>query len=411
MVYTRHITDSILWVGGSDRRLTLFENLFPLPRGISYNSYLILDEKTALLDAVDASIAPRFLENVRGALGGRGLDYLIVSRMEPGHAPALQALLACYPAARLVGTPKTIQMMKQFFRCSVDSRALPVKDGSALELGRHTLRFLTSPTAPWPEGMMTYEESQGALFSAGAFGAFGAVDGALFNDETDFDWDWLPDARRYYANILGGHGPQVQAAMEPLFGLDLQLVCPLHGPVWRSGFSYLLRHYGLWSRWQPEERAVAIFCGSMHGHTEHAAALAADGLAQAGVKNVKVWDVSSTHVSQLAAEALRCSHLVLAAPTYNGGLYPPMEELLRHMARLRAGNRTVGLIENGTWMPAAGREMRSRLEAMGNMTVLEPAVTIWSSLHDVSTAQLRALTRAVAESLEDGLPHMKSRPF
>ena len=399
MVYTRNISDAVVWVGGSDRRLALFENLFPIPRGVSYNSYLILDEKTALLDTVDSSIALQFLQNVRETLGDRPLDYLIVNHMEPDHCATIEMLLPYYPDLKIVGNQKTFQMIRQFYDFDVDKHAVVVKEGDALELGQHTLRFYTAPMVHWPEVMVSYEEKEKILFSADAFGTFGAVDGALFNDQVDFDKDWLFDARRYYGNIVGKYGPQVQAALKKLSGLDIQTICPLHGPIWRSDLGYLLGKYDLWSRYEPEEKAVAIFYASMYGNTENAANLLASSLAQAGVKNVKVYDVSSTHVSDLIAEIFRCSHIVLAAPTYNNGIYPAMANLLHDMAALQLRNRTVGIVENGTWNPASGKLMRAQLEALKDMTILEPTVTLKSSLKAESKAQLEALKDAIVASL------------
>ena len=399
MVCTRAVSDAVIWVGGNDRRLALFENLFPIPRGVSYNSYVILDEKTALLDTVDSSVVLQFLENVRATLGDKPLDYLIVNHMEPDHCATIEALLPYYPNLKIVGNQKTFQMMRQFFDFDVDKHALVVKEGDALELGKHTLRFYTAPMVHWPEVMVSYEETEKILFSADAFGTFGAVDGALFDDEVDFDKDWLVDARRYYGNIVGKYGPQVQAALKKLSGLDIQTICPLHGPVWRSNLGYMLNKYDLWSRYEPEEKAVAIFYASMYGHTEAAANLLANGLAEAGVKNIAVYDVSSTHVSDLIAEIFRCSHIVLAAPTYNNSIYPAMFNLIHDMKCLLLQNRTVGLIENGTWMPASGKLMRAELEGMKAMKILDPAVTIKSSLKEDSLAQLNALKDAIVASL------------
>ena len=399
MVYTRNVSDSVVWVGGSDRRLALFENLFPIPRGVSYNSYVILDEKTALLDTADSSITLQFLENVRATLGDRPLDYLIVNHMEPDHCATIETLLPYYPNLKIVGNAKTFQMMRQFFDFDVDSRALVVKEGDALELGQHTLRFYTAPMVHWPEVMVSYEESEKILFSADAFGTFGAVDGGLFNDEVDFDKDWLDDARRYYSNIVGKYGAQVQAALKKLSGLDIQTICPLHGPIWRSDLGYLLGKYDLWSRYEPEDKAVAIFYASMYGLTENAANLLADSLAAAGVKDVKVYDVSSTHVSELISQVFRCSHIVLACPTYNNSIYPAMYNFLHDMKALLVQNRTVGIIENGTWNPASGKLMRLRLDEMKNMNVLEPVVTLKSALKADSKAQLDALKDAIVASL------------
>ena len=379
MVYTRNISDSIVWVGGSDRRLALFENLFPIPRGVSYNSYVILDEKTALLDTVDSSIALQFIQNVRATLGDKPLDYLIVNHMEPDHCATIEMLLPYYPNLKIVGNAKTFQMIRQFYDFDVDSRALVVKEGDALELGQHTLRFYTAPMVHWPEVMVSYEESEKVLFSADAFGTFGAVDGALFNDEVDFDKDWLEDARRYYSNIVGKYGAQVQAALKKLGGLDIATICPLHGP---------------------EEKAVAIFYASMYGNTENAANLLANGLAEAGVKNIAVYDVSSTHVSTLISEVFRCSHIVLACPTYNNSIYPAMYNFIHDMEALLVQNRTVGIIQNGTWNPASGKLIQAELESMKNITLLEPVVTVKSSLKEDSKAQLDALKDAIVESLK-----------
>ena len=374
MVYTRNISDSIVWVGGSDRRLALFENLFPIPRGVSYNSYVILDEKTALLDTVDSSIALQFIQNVRATLGDKPLDYLIVNHMEPDHCATIEMLLPYYPNLKIVGNAKTFQMIRQFYDFDVDSHALVVKEGDALELGQHTLRFYTAPMVHWPEVMVSYEESEKVLFSADAFGTFGAVDGALFNDEVDFDKDWLEDARRYYSNIVGKYGAQVQAALKKLGGLDIATICPLHGPVWRSDLGYLLGKYDLWSRYEPEDKAVAICYASMYGNTENAATL--------------------------ISEVFRCSHIVLACPTYNNSIYPAMYNFIHDMEALLVQNRTVGIIQNGTWNPASGKLIQAELESMKNITLLEPVVTVKSSLKEDSKAQLDALKDAIVESLK-----------
>ena len=318
---TRKVTDTITWVGGNDRRLALFENLFPIPRGVSYNSYFILDEKTALVDTVDASISRQFLENVYDVLGGRHLDYLIVNHMEPDHCASIDELMFRFPQMKIVGNAKTFAFIRQFYSMDLEGRTITVKEGDSLSLGKHTLRFYFAPMVHWPEVMVTYEESEKILFSADAFGSFGALNGNLFNDEVYFDREWLADARRYYGNIVGKYGPQVQAALKKLSALAIQTICPLHGPVWRNDLAYLLDKYDRWSRYEAEEQAVAVFYASMYGDTENAAGLLAAGLSESGVKNVAVYDVSSTHVSVLISEIFRCSHLVLASPTYNNGIY------------------------------------------------------------------------------------------
>ena len=396
---TRKLTDAITWVGGSDRRLALFENLFPIPRGVAYNSYLITDEKTALMDTVDRSISRQFLENVTHGLGGRGLDYLVVDHMEPDHCANIEELMLRFPSMKLVGNEKTFALIRQFYGLPLEGRCVVVKDGDALALGRHTLRFFFTPMVHWPEVMMAYEESEKILFSADAFGSFGALNGNLFEDELDFERDWLADARRYYGNIVGKYGPQVAAALNRLAPLDIRMLCPLHGPVWRRGLQRLLGYYGRWCRYEPDERAVAVFYGSMYGGTENAADVLANGLAQAGVKNIALYDVSSTHVSVLIGEIFRCSHLVLAAPTYNNGVYPAMLSLLHDMKALNLQNRTVGLVQNGSWAPASGRQMQALVGEMKDMRVLQPVVTLRSALDEASMAQLMALKDALAAQL------------
>lgn len=400
MYCTRKLTEQVTWVGGSDRRLALFENLFPVPHGVSYNSYVIMDEKTAVLDTADAAISRQFLENVLHTLDGRPLDYLVVNHMEPDHCANIEALALRFPGMKIVGNAKTFTFMKQFYDLPLEERMITVKEGDTLSLGSHTLHFYMAPMVHWPEVMVTYESSEKLLFSADAFGTFGAVDGALFNDEVDFDKDWLEDARRYYSNIVGKYGAQVQAALKKLGGLDIATICPLHGPVWRSDLGYLLGKYDLWSRYEPEDKAVAICYASMYGNTENAANLLANGLAEAGVKNIAVYDVSSTHVSTLISEVFRCSHIVLACPTYNNSIYPAMYNFIHDMEALLVQNRTVGIIQNGTWNPASGKLIQAELESMKNITLLEPVVTVKSSLKEDSKAQLDVLKDAIVESLK-----------
>ena len=400
MYCTRKVTDSIHWVGGNDRRLALFENLFPIPNGVSYNSYVILDEKTALMDTADPSIRSQFLENVQHVLNGRSLDYLIVNHMEPDHCSAIADIVNLYPEVKLVGNAKTFQIMGQFYSISdLSDRSVVVKDGDTLELGSHTLAFYRTPMVHWPEVMVTYETSEKVLFSADAFGTFGALNGNIFNDEINFDRDWLNDARRYYTNIVGKFGAQVQSAIKKLGSLDIQIICPLHGPVWRSDIPYLLDKYQHWSTYTPEEQAVVILYGSMYGNTENAANVLASILAEKGIKNIAVYDVSSTHVSQCISESFRASHIVLAAPTYNGGLYPAMEHVLLDMKALNLQNRTVALLDNGSWASTASKQMKAILETMKNMTVLETGVSLKSSLNDAQMEVLETLASEIAEGI------------
>ena len=399
MYCTRKITDNITWVGGSDRRLALFENLFPISRGVAYNSYLIADEKTALVDTVDSSLSRQFLENIYHTLDGRSLDYLIVNHMEPDHCANIEELMFRFPEMKVIGNAKTLNFIRQFYDMELEGRTITVKEGDKLELGRHTLNFFFAPMVHWPEVMVSYEETEKILFAADAFGSFGALDGILFNDEVNFDRDWLDDARRYYSNIVGKYGSQVQAALKKLSALDIQTICPLHGPVWRTDLAYILDKYNHWSTYEPEDKSVVLIYGSMYGDTENAVNVLAAQLAEAGVKNIRVYDASSTHVSVLISEIFRSSHLVLASPTYNAGIYPAMLNLLHDMAALNIQNRTVGLIENGTWAPSAGKSMRTLLEGMKNMTILEPVATVKSALKKDSRDSLSQLKEALVASL------------
>ena len=399
---TVNIARDTWWLGASDRRLARFENLFPLTRGVAYNSYLILDEKTVLLDTADWSVGRRFFENLAGLLNGRGLDYVVVHHMEPDHAATLGQLLAAHPETTVVCNAKTLAMINQFFAMPLEGRTQLVAEGGELCTGAHTLRFCMAPMVHWPEVMVSYDALTGALFSADAFGSFGALGDDIFANKQDFAAKWLPEARRYYANIVGKYGAPVQALLKKAAGLDIRLVCPLHGPLWKEDIDYLVGLYDTWSRYQPEERTVSVLYASMYGHTEAAALRLAQLLAERGVEGVTVHDVSGEDTSWLMAEVWRCSHLVLAAPTYNGGLYPKMENLLADMKALAAQNRTVALVENGSWAPAAAKVMRGELESLKNVTVLEPVVTIKSAVSPAQEQALADLADALAADLAKG---------
>lgn len=396
---TRKVTDTIWWVGGNDRRLALFENLFPIPRGVSYNSYVIMDEKTALMDTVDPSITALFLENVAHTLNGRNLDYLVINHMEPDHCSNIEEIMHRYPEATLVCNAKTLQMIGQFFELDLTGRTQIIKEGDTLCLGSHTLHFVAAPMVHWPEVMMAYEDSEKILFSVDGFGSFGALNGNLFNDEVNFDRDWLDDARRYYTNIVGKYGVQVQSVLKKASGLDIQMICPLHGPIWRSNLGYILDKYTKWSTYTPEDKAVAIMYGSMYGNTERAADILASSLSVAGVKDVRVYDISNTDVSELIAEAFRCSHIVIAAPTYNGGLYPVVDTLLHDMKALNLQNRTIALIENGTWAATTNKQMRAIIETMKNMTILDTTLTVKSSVKEAQLEAIQKLADEIAAAL------------
>ena len=392
------IKNGIYWMGCNDFRTELFERIFPIPEGVAYNSYFIDDEKTCVVDAMDKSCRDEFLEDVEYLLKGRKLDYFVLQHMEPDHASSALALLEKYPDAKIIGQPQTFKLFEQFFRHPMTDRYVAVKEGDQLALGKHTLQFVKAPMVHWPEVIMSYDLTDHVLFSADAFGQFGTV-GNVYADQVDFEENYLDSARRYYVNIVGKYGPQVQAALNKLSGVEIRMVCPLHGPVWRSGLDRLLDKYRHWSTYTPEERSVAVFYGSMYGDTENAVNILTSRLAEAGVKNIAVYDVSSTHVSTMIAEVFRCSHLVLAAPTYNNGVYPAMLNLLHDMKALNLQNRTVALMENGSWAPSCARQMRALLEEMKSMEILEPVVTLKSALKDDSLAQLDALRDALIASL------------
>lgn len=377
---TRKVTDGIHWVGANDRRIAKFENMFPVPRGVSYNSYVILDEKTALMDTADSSVAERFMENVEAVLDGRTLDYLVVQHMEPDHCANIVAIIEKYPEVTVVGNAKTMQMIGQFYSGTKAENTLLVKEGDKLSLGEHELNFVTAPMVHWPEVMVTYESKEKILFSADAFGTFGALNGTLFDDEIFFDAVWMEDARRYYTNIVGKYGPQVQALLKKAAGLDIAMICPLHGPVWRNDLELLLEKYDQWSRYEAEEDGVLIVYGSMYGNTENAAEVLAAEIAEQGMKNIKMYDASVTDCSYLIAEAFRYNRIVVAAPTYNAGLFAPVEHFLNDMKALNVQNKKIGLLENGTWAPMAGKHMKAIVESMKNMEIVEPALSIKSAL-------------------------------
>ena len=396
---TRQITPGIFWVGGNDRRLELFENMFPLPNGVAYNSYVILDEKVALLDTVDSSITRQFFENLDHVLAGRAVDYMVVNHMEPDHCANIEELCRRFPDMKIVGNRKTFQMIRQFYDFDIDARLHEVQEGDELALGSHRLRFYFAPMVHWPEVMFTYEERQQILFTADAFGTFGALSGNLFSDETDFEDVFLDEARRYYANIVGKYGAQVQAALKKVSGTPIRIICPLHGPVWRKDLGYILAKYDLWSRYVPEKQGVVLAYASMYGNTANAVDRLATRLAEKGVQDLRVYDISKTHASYIISDAFKYSHLVLASPTYNAGLYFGMEALLQDMAVLNLQNRKVALVGNGSWNPVSHAVMQKRIGEMKNMELLAPPLVLRSSLKPSQREELLTLADTVAESV------------
>ena len=396
----RKVTEDLYWVGGNDRQIELFENIFPLAKGVSYNSYLLLDEQTVLFDTADYAIGKQFIENVMSVLNGRNLDYIVVNHMEPDHCAMIGDLVRRYPEVQVVGNTKTFGMIKQFFGTDFAERAVTVKEGDTLATGAHTLHFVMAPMVHWPEVMVTYDEKDKVLFAADGFGTFGALNGNIFADEVDFDRDWLDDARRYYTNIVGKYGASVQALLKKASGLEIAVICPLHGPIWRENLGYILEKYQKWSTYEAEDQAVVILYATMYGNTASAADALAGRLAAKGVKKIAVYDVSNTHVSELISEIFRASHVVFAAPTYNGGIYPVMENLLADMKALAVQNKTVALMENGTWAPMTAKQMREKLAELKNVTILDTQITIKSAKAPGQEGQLEALADAIVASMD-----------
>ena len=390
----RKVTDDLYWIGGNDRRLALFEGVYQIPRGVSYNSYLLMDEKTVLLDTVDKAVKGVFFENIEKVLDGRKLDYLVVHHMEPDHSEAIWEVVMRYPEVKIVCNAKIAQMMKQFFSFDVDARVVLVKEGDTFHTGKHNLVFVSAPMVHWPEVMVSYDTTDKILFSADAFGTFGALNGALFADEVDFPRDYLDEARRYYTNIVGKYGVQVQALLKKAATLDIQMICPLHGFVWRKDISWYLDKYMHWSSYTPEEQGVVIAYASIYGNTANAADLLSCRLRERGVRT-EVFDVSVTPASEIIAAAFKYSHLVFAAPTYNSGVFVTMEALLMDLAEHNIQNRTVAFMENGTWAATSARQMGAMLEKCKNLTVLEQKVTIKSSLKEQQMAEIEALADAL----------------
>lgn len=403
MYNVRNVTKDLYWIGENDHRLALFENIHPIPKGVSYNSYLLLDKKTVLFDTVDWSICRDFLSNMAHVLDGRDLDYIVINHMEPDHGASLEEVLIRYPKAKIISTEKSFMLMRQF-GFDVDGKEIEVKEGDTFSFGKHEVIFIEAPMVHWPEAMVTFDKTEGVLFSADAFGSFGALDGKLFNDEVNFDRDWIDEARRYYTNIVGKYGPFVQSLLKKATPIlpDIKYICPLHGPVWRNDFEYLLDKYNKWSSYEPEEKAVMIAYASMYGNTEFAAQILATKLVERGIKNVVVYDVSNTHVSQLISEAFRVSHIALCSVTYNLGIYPVMHNFLNDMKALNLQNRTVAIVENGSWTPRSGDLMEQFLdEEMKFMDVLNERVTVSSSVNDSREKELDSLAETIVSSLNE----------
>lgn len=394
----RKVTEDLYWVGSNDRRLAMFEGVYSVPDGVSYNSYLLMDEKTVLFDTVDRAVKEVFFENIEEVLGGRKLDYMVIHHMEPDHADAIQEVVMRYPEVKIICNAKIVNLIKQFFTFDIDSRAILVKEGDSFSTGKHNLVFVMAPMVHWPEVMVSYDTTDKILFSADGFGTFGALNGALFADEVNFERDYLDEARRYYTNIVGKYGDQVQALLKKAATLEIEMICPLHGFVWRKNIGDFIGKYMHWSSYSPEEHGVMIAYASVYGNTENAAEVLACRLRERGVKTV-MFDVSVTPASDIIAAAFKWSHLVFASTTYNAGIFVNMESLIYDLVAHNIQNRTVALIENGSWAPTSGKLMRAEFEKCKNMTILDQQITIKSSLKKDQLVLIDALADQLAESI------------
>ncbi|MDR2908627.1 MAG: flavin reductase [Oscillospiraceae bacterium] len=403
----RQITDDLTWVGANDRRLAMFEGVYSVPGGVSYNSYLLKDDKTVLFDTVDKAVRERFLENVREALGARPLDYLVVQHMEPDHSAAIIEMMSLYPDMQIICNAKTLAFIRQFHEFFEESRVVVVKENDTLDTGRHRLRFIMAPMVHWPEVMVTYDDADKILFSADAFGCFGALNGALFADEVNFANDYMNEARRYYANIVGKYGAQVQALMNKASAVQIDMICPLHGFVWRRSISDIVSKYAAWSCYEPEEQGVMIAYASVYGHTENTAELLACKLRESGIKAV-MFDVSVTPASEIVSAAFKWSHLVFASTTYNAGIFVTMEALIFDLVAHNIQNRTVGIIENGSWAPTSGRLIREQLEKCKNIRFLTNTVSIKSSLKQGQYAEINGMANEIISTFSGLRPNAKN---
>lgn len=393
----RRITDSLYWIGASDRRIERFENAYPVPEGVSYNSYVLLDDKVTVFDIADRAVIGQYFQNLRSVLDGRKVDYLVIDHVEPDHCATLEDFMARFPEARIVTNIKALNFIRQFFELDLEEKVITVKEGDVLELGKHSITFAMTPMVYWPEVMMTYEKTEKILLSADAFGHFGALSGQIFADEVDFDSMWN-EARRYYSNIVGKYGVQVQMALRKLAGLEISYVCPLHGLVWRKDFDRYAAKYQQWSQYIPEEKGVLIVYGSIYGNTQNAAEVLAKHIVEEGQSNVKVVDVSKTDGSYIISDMFRYSHIVLASATHDAMIFAPMGNLIHLMEHHGIQNRKYAIIENGTWAPMSGKLMEERLSVLKGMEKIGEKVTVKSSLKNEGDSALRLLAHEIAES-------------
>lgn len=376
------ISDSIKYIGADDKDLDLFESQYVVPSGVSYNSYVILDQKVAVMDTVDSRRGEEWLNNLEEALDGRKVDYLVVSHMEPDHAANVKALAEKYPEMKVVGNAKTFPMIGQFFDIDLSERSVTVAEGDTLNLGSHELTFVMAPMVHWPEVMVSYESSEKILFSADGFGKFGAL---------DTEEDWACEARRYYFNIVGKYGAQVQALLKKAAGLDIEMICPLHGPILKENLEYYIGKYQVWSSYEPEDEGILVAYASIHGNTKQAAIKLKEILEAKGAKKVAITDLSRDDMAEAIEDAFRYDKMVLAAATYDGGVFPCMEDFLHHLKSKTYRKRTVALMENGSWAPVAAKAMRAMLEQMKDITICDKVVTIKSAVKDSTVTDMEAL--------------------
>ena len=394
MYCTKQISNDIVWVGANDRRLAMFEGVYSVPDGVSYNSYLLVDEKTVLFDTVDKAVKQRFLENLAETLNGRQLDYLIVQHMEPDHSAAFLDLFSRFPNMTVVCNAKTLAFIKQFYDTDIDSRVRLVKEGDTLSTGKHNLHFVMAPMVHWPEVMVTYDSTDRLLFSADAFGCFGALNGAVFADEVDFAKDYMDETRRYYANIVGKYGMQVTSLLKKAEAFEIDMILPLHGFVWRKNIDSILSKYVQWSSYAPEEQGVMIAYASVYGNTENAAEILACRLRDKGVKTV-MFDVSVAPASDIVSAAFKWSHLVFASTTYNNGIFVTMEAVINDLVSHNIQNRTVAIIENGSWAATSGSLIREKLEKCKNITFVDNIISIKSALKAEQLKEIDAMADAL----------------
>lgn len=381
------ITDTIQYVGVDDKTIDLFESQYVVPNGVSYNSYVILDDKIAVMDSADIRVTQEWFANLEQVLDGKEPDYLIVSHLEPDHAGNIRKFMEKYPNAQIVTNARALSMLPQFFALDMSERSITVKEGDELVLGTHVLTFIMAPMVHWPEVMVTYEKTEKVLFSADGFGKFGAL---------DTEEDWACEARRYYFNIVGKYGAQVQALLKKAAALDIRIICPLHGPVLTENLDYYIGKYQTWSSYEPEDKGVLIAYTSVYGNTGKAVAKLADLLKEKGVEKVVVSDLAREDMAEAIEDAYRYDRLVLATTTYDGGIFPYMESFLAHLKSKNYQKRTVGIIENGSWAPIAGKLIKEAVSQWKDITILEPVVTIKSSLNEASETQLAQLAEALA---------------